>query len=203
MRLTVAGIGTEVGKTLVSAIVCRAYDADYWKPVQAGELEHSDSHKVAALSGCRTWPEAYRLEQAMSPDAAAALEGRTIRLAELQPPETPDSLVIETAGGLMSPLSQELLNIDLIAALGHPVLLVTRYYLGSINHTLLSLALLQQRHIQVAGLIFSGERNDASRAAIVTRTHTPVWLDLPELDTIDRTTVEHYAQQLQQHSRMA
>lgn len=203
MRLIVAGIDTEIGKTLVSAIVCRAFDADYWKPVQAGELDNSDSHKVAALSAAKTWPEGYRLQAAMSPDAAAAREGLTLELAQLQPPQQPERLVIELAGGLMVPLSPELLNIDLIHALNCPVLLVSRYYLGSINHTLLSVDLLRQRGIPLAGLVFNGECNSASRDAITARCNAPVWLDLPDLNSIDNSTVEYYAEHLRQHRTMA
>lgn len=203
MRLIVAGIGTEIGKTLVSAIACRAFEADYWKPVQAGELDNSDSHKVAMLSGAKTWPEGYRFQAAMSPDAAAAREQTTIEIAKLQPPEPPQRLVIEFAGGLMVPLSPTLLNIDLIESLACPVLLVSRYYLGSINHTLLSIELLRQRGIPLAGLVFNGKSNTASRDAITARCEAPVWLELPDLDSIDSNTVDHYAENLRQHRTMA
>lgn len=199
MRLIIAGIGTEVGKTLVSAVLCRALKADYWKPVQAGELDSSDSHKVAAWSGAKTWPEAYRLTQAMSPHAAAAHDGVRIEADQMRPPSTPERLVIELAGGLMVPLREDYLNIDLIAELGSPVLLVVRDYLGSINHTLLSLALLQQRNIPLAGLVFTDTPNPESRAAIQARTDTPTWLALPHLDTINPEIITYYATRVRQH----
>lgn len=196
MRVIIAGIGTEIGKTVVSAIYCKAFAADYWKPVQAGELDYSDSHKVAALSGAKTWPEAYRLQHPMSPHAAAALEQIRIEPQQFQVPETAQNLVVELAGGLMVPLNEHYLNIDLAAQLGYPVVLVSRYYLGSINHTLLSIAMLRQRGLDIAGIVFNGERNEQSRSAILQYSDLPVLLDIDEHPTLDASLVAQYAETL-------
>ena len=157
MSVIVAGIGTDVGKTVVSAILCEALQADYWKPIQAGDLNLSDSHKVRDLlkgnSDFTIWPEAYRLSQPLSPHAAAERDSIAINLAALsaaQPDERAlggRNLVVELAGGLMVPLSKSLSTIDLIKQLSFPVVLVANYYLGSINHTLLSIHLLSLIHI--------------------------------------------------------
>jgi dethiobiotin synthetase len=181
-RLIVAGIGTEVGKTVASAALVQKLGADYWKPVQAGDLHFTDTHKIQAWvthpqTVCH--PEAYRLLAPMSPHAAAAQEGIAIQEEKLLPPKTENRLVIELAGGLMVPLRHDWLNIDFIAWLGHPVVLVSRYYLGSINHTLLSLYLLKQRQIPIAGIIFNGEEVKASREAILAQ-HP----DVPVLGTL-------------------
>ena len=157
----VAGISTEIGKTVVSAILCEALKADYWKPVQAGELDRTDTDKV------RQWvsnpysqfhPEAYRLKHPMSPHAAAALEGIRIDPQKLILPDTTWPLIVELAGGLMVPLTEDFLNIHLIQQLGLPVILVANYYLGSINHTLLSIEGLKQYDIPIKGIIFNGEK---------------------------------------------
>lgn len=196
MRFTVAGIGTEVGKTVVSAILAQTLQASYWKPVQAGELDNSDTHKVCALSDCQALPEAYRLQHPMSPHAAAALESIEIDPARLRPAHEPDRFIVELAGGLMVPLNLNYLNIDLVCDLGYPVVLVANYYLGSINHTLLSLQLLKSRNVDVAGIVFNGEPNLQSRDAIISISNCKVLLDLDHIDTLDKTNLKPYAKAL-------
>ena len=123
----VAGIGTEVGKTVVSAIFVQHLGADYWKPVQAGGLENSDTRIVRDLApggGC-FHPEAYRLEQAMSPHAAAGLEGLTLLREKMALPQSANTLIVEPAGGLMVPLAPGLTNIDLMQDWNLPVVLVS------------------------------------------------------------------------------
>jgi len=157
MRFIVAGIGTEIGKTVVSAILVEALQADYWKPIQSGALEDSDTETVRQLisnSRSRFHPEAYRLREPLSPHAAAAIDGVTIALENLVIPETDNSLIIELAGGLMVPLNDTDLNIDFVQQTGLPVVLVSRNYLGSINHTLLSVDALKNRQIPIMGFDF-------------------------------------------------
>ena len=158
----VTGIGTNIGKTIVSAILTEALEADYWKPIQAGDLEHTDSFKVKDLisnSTTKIHPEAYRLNKPMSPHAAAKLDNITIDLEKIELPKTTNNLIIEGAGGLMVPLNNKDLIIDLIKKLDVEVILVSQNYLGSINHTLLSLESLKVRKLKVKGVIFNGNPN--------------------------------------------
>jgi dethiobiotin synthetase len=158
----VTGIGTNIGKTIVSAILTEALEADYWKPIQAGDLEHTDSFKVKDLisnSTTKIHPEAYRLNKPMSPHAAAKLDNITLNLEKIELPKTTNNLIIEGAGGLMVPLNNQDLIIDLIKKLDVEVILVSQNYLGSINHTLLSLEILKSNHLNILGIIFNGKPN--------------------------------------------
>lgn len=159
-KLFVTGIDTGVGKTLVAAILAEALEADYWKPVQAGNLEHTDSMEVQRLLSnpkSLIHPETYRFKTPVSPHDAAEKEKKRIELARLLPPVTANHLIIEGAGGLMVPLNDRSLVIDLIVRLNAPVVLVSKNYLGSINHTLLSIEALKGRGLLVAGIVFNGK----------------------------------------------
>lgn len=198
-RIFVTGIGTDVGKTVVSAILTEALEADYWKPVQAGNLEDSDTITVRKLvSNPRSFfhPEAYRLQAPMSPHAAARLENLELDLNEISMPETANNLVIEGAGGLMVPLNDKLLVLDLVAKLNCPVVVVSRNYLGSINHTLLTLEALKQRNIPVAGIIFNGEPNAESEDFILNYTGVSKLLSLPFLSETNANTISEIAQKI-------
>lgn len=199
-QYAVAGIGTEVGKTVVSAVLVESLNADYWKPVQAGGLDATDSDTIRALaSGAdRTiHGEAYRLVRAMSPHAAALAEDVTIDLDRLALPKTERNLVVELAGGLMVPLAPGTLNIDLIAAWDIPVVLVSQYYLGSINHTLLSLEVLRQRGIPLAGIVFNGEPVGSTRSVILDETSVPVLFDMPVAKTLNEEIIVAWAKEVQ------
>ena len=155
----VTGIGTGVGKTIVSAILTEALQADYWKPVQCGGLDNSDSKIVKSLLSnavSKVHPETYALKTASSPHYAAAQENTEVHLNHFQIPGTNNRLVIEGAGGLMVPLNKKHLVIDLIQYLNVPVVLVAKNYLGGINHSLLSTAVLKSRNMNLAGIIFNG-----------------------------------------------
>ncbi len=170
-KLFVTGIGTDVGKTVVAAILTEALQADYWKPVQAGNLDHTDTDTVRELvSNSRTTfhPEAYRLQLPASPHQAAAAENIKLESAQIKLPPTTNNLIIEGAGGLMVPLSPSFLMLDLIAQLKAEVILVSQNYLGSINHTLLSIECLQQRRLPIVGLVFNGPPTPASEDFITT-----------------------------------
>jgi dethiobiotin synthetase len=165
----ITGIGTEVGKTVASAIVAEALKAWYWKPVQAGDLDASDSLKIEAYTEhVKILPEAFRLNTPMSPHAAAEKDGIQIKLEDLVLPEVDGNLIVEGAGGIMVPLNhQGLLFVDVFAQWGIPTIVVSRHYLGSINHTLMTLNLLKQRNISIAGIIFIGEENTTTETAIL------------------------------------
>ena len=166
----ITGIGTGIGKTLVSAIVTAALEADYFKPIQAGSLDDTDTIKIKNLVGPNHagffHPEIYRLTHPLSPHASAALDNLTIAPDNLVLPNTKNSLVVEGAGGLFVPLNDTYYVIDLIKKFSLPVLVVSNHYLGSINHTLLTLSALQTKGIAIAGLIFNGNETPASESAI-------------------------------------
>ncbi len=189
----ISGIGTDVGKTLVSAILVEKLGADYWKPVQSGSATDSDTLTVKGLvsnSQSRFHPESISLLAPVSPHEAADLEGVKIKLTDLVKPSVHNTLVIEGAGGLMVPLNRELLMVDLISYFNARLILVCRNYLGSINHTLLSLELVKQRQIPLAGIIFSGTRNKASEEIISTFSDVPVLGFIPQLADINKESIK-------------
>lgn len=192
----VAGIGTEIGKTFISSILVEALHAHYWKPIQSGGLEYTDTDTVRGLvsnANSIFYPEAYRLTQPLSPHAAAEIDGVELVLEKFELPQTDAPLIVELAGGLMVPLNSQLLNIDLIEKLNLPVILVTRNYLGSINHTLLSVHLLQSRGVKIEGLIFNGVANAATESFILNYTKLPLLAKVEEQSEINKTIVSHYA----------
>lgn len=169
-RFFVAGIGSGVGKTVISAILTQAFNADYWKPVQCGHLEQLDSQTVQSLvSNEQTiiHPERFKFSRELSPHAAAKLDGMQIEKEEIVLPKTKNNLVIEGTDGLLVPLNQKNLIIDLVKYFEAETILVSKNYLGSINHTLLSLEALQKREIRVTGVIFNGKPNPATEEIIV------------------------------------
>ncbi|MFV8344706.1 dethiobiotin synthase [Flavobacterium sp. ZB4P13] len=195
-RYFITGIGTDIGKTIVSAILVEALKADYWKPVQSGDLHQTDTMKVQGLISNSTshfFPEAYRLTEPMSPHAAAAIDGVTINLDSIIVPPTNNNLIIEGAGGLMVPLNDDSLVIDLIEKLKVEVILVSRNYLGSINHTLLSVEALQSRNIPIKGIIFNGNPVNTSEKFICEYTGLKSLFHIDDETTIDKQTILKYA----------
>ena len=174
----VSGIGTEVGKTIVSAVLTEALQADYWKPVQAGNMEFSDSQTVKNLISNKKsviHPEKYAMYLAASPHLAAKEEGIKMSVADFVAPDTQNEvLLIEGAGGLMAPLNSKETMLDLIKQLQAKVVLVGINYLGSINHTLLSAYALQKEGIDVLGIIFNGRKHEPSEKIIQKLTGFPV-----------------------------
>ncbi|MBE7177629.1 MAG: dethiobiotin synthase [Mucilaginibacter polytrichastri] len=198
-RYFVSGIGTEIGKTIVSSVLVEKLKADYWKPVQSGDLENSDTDKVKRLisnTSSRFHAETYRLTQPFSPHKSARLDGISINLDAFRIPDTQNHLVIEGAGGLMVPLNDRNLMIDLIRKLDVEVILVSRHYLGSINHTLLSVEALRQRGIRLKGLIISGDRDPDSEAAIVKIGKVDVLGCVPRLPEINAENIAAAARTL-------
>jgi dethiobiotin synthetase len=188
----VTGIGTGIGKTIVSAILTEHLEADYWKPVQAGDLDQSDSLKVKSLisnSHTTIHPECYQLTQPMSPHASAKLDHIEIQISNFKLPETKRPLIVEGAGGLMVPLNENDLIMDLISFLKLEVILISQNYLGSINHTLLTVNTLKQQGIKIKGIIFNGEANAESERYILTYTKLPCLGKIPPLETPDKETI--------------
>jgi dethiobiotin synthetase len=184
----VCGTDTDVGKTLVSAWLVQGLQARYWKPVQSGLEGGGDSGRVQALLQLpaeRLLPEAYRLQQPVSPHWAAEQEGLRIEPERLQLPAGEDALVVETAGGLLVPLRRDWLQIEQLQCWGLPVLLVARSGLGTLNHTLLSLEALQRRQIPVLGLVLNGPLHPDNPRTLEQLGGVPVLAQLPWLEASD------------------
>ncbi len=191
----VVGISTEVGKTIVSAILTEAFQADYWKPIQSGDLENSDTDKVKRLiSNTHTvfHPNSYGLHTPASPHLSAQLDGVRIELSKIVRPETNNTLVIEAAGGLYVPLNEKDMMLDLI----HPtdkVILVSRHYLGSINHTLLTYETLKNRGLNIHSIVFSGTPTPSTEEVILRHTNLPVLLHIDEEPYFNKQIILKYA----------
>ena len=201
MKLFITGIGTDVGKTITSAIVTQALEADYWKPVQAGDLDNSDSHKIQRyISNDKTvvHKNSYKLNTPASPHLAAELDGITIDLKKIIEPSTENHLVIEGAGGILVPLNDNDCIIDLIQP-DYKVILVSRHYLGSINHTLLTFEALKNRNIAVAGIVFSGDENKASEEIILSKTKAKFIGRIENEPYFDQNVIQYYADKFREN----
>ncbi len=191
----VTGIGTEVGKTVVSAVLCEALKADYWKPVQAGDLHALDSDFVKMNTSETTiLPANVLLNHAMSPHEAARLDGIELTEEDFDLPHFSKQTIIEGAGGVMVPLNDEgLCYIDLFQLWELPVYVVTKHYLGSINHTLLTLNALMSREIPIAGLIVNGERNEASERIYQAHFSDLQITTIPEITEFSKESIQQAA----------
>lgn len=190
-RFIIAGTDTGIGKTVFAAALTGAIGATYWKPVQSGLDEATDTDSVAALSGAppeRLLPEAYRLVTPCSPHLAAEIDGVAIDPARLTPPAA-DPLVVELAGGLMVPLTRDLLTIDMVATWGLPVILVARTALGTINHSLLSIEAMRSRGIAIQGIAFVGDAAPDSEATIAAMGGVRRLGRLAHIDPLTRETL--------------
>lgn len=193
MQIFITGIGTEVGKTVCSAVLVKYFDADYWKPVQSGDLEFSDTMKIKKWAGesivCH--PETYRFKLAASPHQSSKEEEITIDLNKIKIPETQNHLIVEGAGGLMVPLNNREFIIDLIEKLNIPAALVVRNYLGCINHTLLSILVLKQRKIKLKYLIFNGNFPSETEKVICENIQPETEIiRIPDLKNITKENIE-------------
>ncbi len=198
MRIFVTGISTEVGKTIASAIITEALQADYWKPVQAGDLDNSDSHKVAQLiSNTKTkiHSNSYALNTPMSPHAAAEIDGIQIDVNKIVAPETKNRLVVEGAGGLLVPLNETDTIFDIITS-NYKVIVVSRHYLGSINHSLLTINALMEKGFGV-GVIFSGDEHPTTESIILKKTGVKMLGRINEENGFDKATISKYASSFQ------
>ncbi|WP_296384105.1 dethiobiotin synthase [Winogradskyella sp.] len=191
----VTGISTDVGKTIASAILVEALEADYHKPVQAGELDNCDTKKVQSLvsnSKSVFHPNSFALQTPMSPHGAAELDGLTIDLKQIKRPPTKNHLVIEGAGGLMVPLNDSETVLDLIQP-KDKVIIVSRHYLGSINHTLLTINTLKAKGFNVA-LIYSGDEHKSTESIIEKMTGVKIIGRINDEPYFDRNVIAEYAE---------
>jgi len=195
MKLFITGISTDVGKTITAAILTEALEADYWKPIQAGDLQQSDSHKIKSyLSNSKSeiHVNSYALQTPASPHLAAEIDGIAIEISKISEPETQNHLVIEGAGGIFVPLNQTETIVDLIRP-DYKVVVVSRHYLGSINHTLLTIEALKTRNINMAGIIFSGDENKSSEQLILHKTGIQFLGRINDEPYFDKNVIAEYA----------
>ncbi len=193
-NLFITGTDTAVGKTLVSAVLLSGWGADYWKPVQSGLEETTDTEwlrRETGLPGDHFHPETYRLTRPLSPHAAAELDNVRIRLDRFRLPTVPPGrrLIVEGAGGILAPLNETHFMIDLMKQLALPILLVARSTLGTINHTLLSLEHLRRHGLEVLGVVMNGPKNTINKKAIESYGRTTVLAEIEPLPRIDGATL--------------
>lgn len=195
----VTAIGTDSGKTLVSAILTEALNADYWKPVQAG-LEERDTYQVQKLiSNSQTtfYPEAYALNTPMSPHQSAKIDGIEVKLSEINLPKTQNNnLIVEGAGGVLVPINDTDFVIDIAAKFKCEIILVSNLYLGSINHTILTINEIKRRGLKVKGIIFNGESNPSSEEFILKYSNYPCLLKISKETEITKEIIVKYAKQI-------
>ena len=195
MKIFVTGISTDVGKTIASSIIVESLEADYWKPIQAGDLDNSDSHKIKSnISNVKSkiFENSYRLNTPASPHLAAEIDGITIDLQHIKEPETDNHLVIEGAGGIFVPLNEKDLIIDLIQP-DYKIIVVSRHYLGSVNHTLLTIEAIRNRGFEVEGIIFSGSENKSTEELILNKTSIKCIGRIDEEPYFDQNVIKEYA----------
>ncbi|GGD18413.1 dethiobiotin synthase [Flavobacterium orientale] len=201
MKLFITGIGTDVGKTIASAIISEALQADYWKPIQAGELDFSDKDKVKSLlsnSKSVIHNNNYALQTPASPHYAAAIDGISITIKNIQAPQTKNHLVIEGAGGIFVPINQTETVMDLIQT-DYKVIVVSRHYLGSINHTLLTIEALQNRKINIGGILFSGDENQGTESIILSKTGIKFLGRIDNEPYFDQNVISYYAEKFKEN----
>ena len=199
--LFVSGIGTDVGKTVASAILAQALHSNYWKPIQAGDLDNTDSMKVKRYCSeqVTVLSEKYRLKTPMSPHAAAKIDEVQIGINDFNPPSFDRDLIVEGAGGLMVPINEKgELIIDVLEAKKWPVILVSRHYLGSINHTLLSVDALKKRNIPIVGILYIGDENSTTESIIEKCTNVPVLGRIPIVEELNKSFVQGQAELINQ-----
>ena len=191
----ITGIGTDVGKTVVAAVVTEALKADYWKPVQAGELQHTDTHSIEELisnSQSVMHEHSYALRTPMSPHAAAEIDGIRIDLSAFKEPTTENHLVVEGAGGVLVPLNDQETILDLIKT-DYKIIVVSRHYLGSINHTLLTLNEIRRRGLEVSGIIFNGKTHPSTENIIKKIGQVKEIGRIDQEAVIDKKVIKKYA----------
>jgi dethiobiotin synthetase len=195
MKLFITGIGTDVGKTIASSILVEALEADYWKPIQAGDLDNSDTNKVEKYVTNTTTTfhkNAYALRTPASPHYAAEIDGITIDVKKIIEPTITNHIVIEGAGGILVPLNSTDCVIDLIQP-DYKVIVVSRHYLGSINHSFMTIEIIKSRKLNVAGIIFSGDENKATESIILEKTNVPMIGRMDNEPYFDQNVIKYYA----------
>jgi len=191
MNVFITGTDTNIGKTFISAWLCLHTGYDYFKPIQTGSIEGTDSAFVKNLANVKIHPENYLYKAPVSPHLAAQIENDNIDINRIQLPSTltGKGLIVEGAGGLLVPLNRQMLMIDLIQHFSVPVILVARSTLGTINHTLLSIEALRRRQIPLLGIIVNGEYNRPNCEAIEYYGNTTVLAEMPKLDSVNTASL--------------
>lgn len=190
----ITGIGTDIGKTVISAILVEKLNAEYWKPIQAGNLNNSDSIFIKNQTNCKMiHSEKFQLTQPMSPHAAAKIDNVEIKLSDFKIPKTKNPLIIEGAGGLMVPINENELILDLIKYLDIEVIIISKNYLGSINHSLLTIEVLQKNNIKIKGLIFNGDSNPATEHIIQKLSGIPILGKVSNLKNMSIKNIQNEA----------
>ncbi len=192
-KIVICGTDTDIGKTIVSAFFVKGLNAIYWKPIQSGIIDGTDTERVCEildLSQERTLKEAYKFRAPVSPHWAAEQEETTINPNHLKIPNVNRTLIIETAGGLMVPINRNLLQIDLLKEWNIPVILVAKTGLGTLNHTLLSLEALQTRGIPILGIFLNGPKHADNPRTLKEFGLVPLIGSLPQLDEISERTLK-------------
>ena len=189
MRVFITGTDTDVGKTLISSWLCLHTGYGYFKPIQTGSLLGFDRHQVVQMSGAHTYTECFVYKDPVSPHLAASREGGEIPLHALTLP-TQDRLIIEGAGGVLVPINKHALMVDLMAQWNVPVILVARPSLGTINHTLLSLEALRQRHVPILGVILNGPLENDNAKAIEHYGNVRVLASMLPLSNVCKATLQ-------------
>jgi len=200
MNYFITAIGTDSGKTLASAILCEALTADYWKPIQAGLPKDSDTvQSLITNSTTRIHPEKFLLKTPASPHAAAKIDGISINITDFQPTPSAAHLIIEGAGGCLVPINDNNFVIDIASRIQCEIVLVSNLYLGSINHTLLTVECLKKRSLTVTGIIFNGPANEESKRIILKHSGFRELLHIEKEDIIDKTIVSKYANRFREN----
>ncbi len=195
-NLFITGIGTNVGKTVISAIFTESLKADYWKPIQSGTDEGKDSDTIKNLisnSSSQIYPESYLLKAPLSPNIAAKIEGIEIDLDKILLPETSNNLIIEGAGGLLVPINNTHFVIDIAKKFNCDIVLVISDYLGCINHTLLSLYYLNQQQYNIYAIVFNGNFNTEVKSSILNFCKNIKTIDIPSIELLSKETILHNA----------
>ena len=191
----ITAIGTDSGKTLVSAIFTEALKADYWKPIQAGFPR--DTEVVKSLVENKSslfFPESYLLQSPMSPHAAAKIDGIEINLDNILIPFSKNNnLIVEGAGGLLVPINDQYVVIDIAEKINAAIILVADVYLGSINHTLLTINELERRNLKIAGIVFNKSSNLETKNIIIQKTGIKCLLEIFPEKEINKNIIKHYA----------
>ena len=195
-QYVISGIGTGVGKTVVSAIVSEALNATYWKPIQAGDLDNSDTLKITQLTGnVQVLPEVFQLSEPMSPHAAAKIDGVSIQYDDFKLPIVTSNLIIEGAGGILVPINDKgLTYADVFEFWKLPVIIVSRHYLGSINHSLMTAEVLINRDVKIAGWVFVGDENKETESIIIQNSGVKMIARVPEVEKITKEFIAEQAQ---------
>ena len=192
-KFVICGTDTNIGKTLISSFFVRCLDSFYWKPIQSGIEEQTDSefvHSITNVSKEKILKEAYIFKEPVSPHWAAEIDNIIIDLQKLNLPEIKGPLIVETAGGLMVPINRNFLQIDQIKEWNLPVILVCKSGLGTLNHTLLSIEALEKRNIKILGLIINGKKHKDNPKTLQDFSKLPIIAEFPLLNTIEMNILD-------------